>query len=194
MSALEAFVEPPWDEPLDVERELEAIPDSAQVRGMFIAPLAAEAKRLTADTIKTRYLPFQLYPLREHARLLVETCRTQYADRSLRAGLRKLGRAAPLAFIASTLGKVVRGSVQGAHDSCAALAKGYAMSLQPGRAFVSEPEEGQQWLIVTFEDVYHFLDCHHVGAFEGALKHAGVRGRVRLRKHSQSSAEMLLEW
>jgi uncharacterized protein (TIGR02265 family) len=189
------FVEPPWSDPLDAEREIEAIPPGAQIRGMFIAPVAAEAKRLAPGVVKMRdrYVAFQFYPLREHARLLVDACRALYTDQPLRSGLRKLGRGAPVAFIASTLGKVVLGSALGVRDSAAALAKAYGLSLHPGRADVTECTNPNQ-LIVSLDEVYYFVDCHHVGAFEGAMKHAGVRGQVRMRKRGAFSADLLLEW
>jgi hypothetical protein len=38
-----AFVEPPWDEPLDAERVIAAIPASATIAGMFFAAAAPAA-------------------------------------------------------------------------------------------------------------------------------------------------------
>jgi uncharacterized protein (TIGR02265 family) len=190
------FSEPSWAEPLDVEGEIEAIPSAARIRGMFVAPVALEAKRVGLDTAMAseRYVGFQFYPLRMFARLLTDTSRAMFPARTLRSGLRKFGRSAPKAFIASTLGKVVLGSAQGVRDSVAAMAKAYELSLQPGRAVVSEQVAGENGLIVTLEDVHYFLDCHHIGIFEGAMAYAGVRGRVKICKRSSSSADLLLQW
>jgi uncharacterized protein (TIGR02265 family) len=191
---LDKFRDPPWDSPLDVERELEGIPPEAQIRGMFILPLIAELRRLPVGTVKLRerYLPFEFYSLREHARLLVDASQQLFPKQPLRLGLRKLGRGAPNAFTTSTLGRVVLQSVEGVVAVASALAKGYELSLKPGRAQVEVI--GARGLIVRFDELYYFLDSHHVGAFEGAAKHAGERGRVRVLSHGPASASLLLEW
>jgi uncharacterized protein (TIGR02265 family) len=191
---LDTFSDPPWGAPLDVEREIEAIPAGAQIRGMFILPMVAELRRLPLGsvTMRERYLPFEFYPLREHARLLVDASKQLYPKQPLRLGLRKLGRGAPNAFTTSTLGRVVLQSVEGVVAVASALAKGYELSLKPGRAQVEVI--GARGLIVRFDEVYYFLDSHHVGAFEGAAKHAGERTRVRLLRHGPGSVSLLLEW
>jgi uncharacterized protein (TIGR02265 family) len=188
------FIEPPWAEPLDAEAEIAAIPASAQVRGMLTAPMVADLKKRgwKRPLPRERYVSFNLYPLREHARLLVDTCRELFPDRSLREGLRKLGRAAPTAFGSSTLGKVTLGVAEGVHDIVAAFAKAYELNLQPGRATIVET--GPRRMIVSIEDLYYFLDSHHVGSFEGAMKRAGVKGRVLIAPRGRASADLLLQW
>jgi uncharacterized protein (TIGR02265 family) len=188
------FREPPWNAPLNVDRELECIPPTAQIRGMFIMPVAAEAKRAHAVTkcLRDRYVPFQFYPLREHARLLVDTCAAMFPKLPLRQALRKLGRGAPTAFLASRLGRVVMQSGEGLMEVVNGLAKGYELSLSPGRATVSETT-GRS-VDVTLEDVYYFLDSHHVGAFEGALKVSGIKGRVQVHRISAAQGVLRLSW
>jgi uncharacterized protein (TIGR02265 family) len=188
------FQDPKWDAPLDVEREIEAIPPTAQIRGLFILPVAKEVKRLPAGTVamRERYVPFQFYPLREHAQLLVDASQQLFPKLPIRQGLRKLGRGAPTAFVGSTLGRVMLNTSDSVHDAVFALAKAYELSLKPGRATVEEPGKGK--LIVHLDDVYCFLDCHHVGAFEGCLKFANQRGRVRVCRHSSSSATLMIDW
>ncbi|HKU42578.1 MAG TPA: DUF2378 family protein [Polyangiales bacterium] len=161
---------------------------------MLIAPMIAEAKRHGIDraAARERYLAFNWYPLREHARLLIDHCRDFYPELSLRAALRKIGRAAPDAFLGSTVGKVTLAPAEGIHDIVAAFCKAYALTLDPGAAQVLEQEPRQ--IIVGLREVHHFLDCHHVGAFEGALKRAGVRGKVSIAQHGQANADLLLEW
>jgi hypothetical protein len=43
-----SFVEPPWHEPLEVERVLGQIPESASIAGMFFLALAVGAERPAA--------------------------------------------------------------------------------------------------------------------------------------------------
>jgi uncharacterized protein (TIGR02265 family) len=188
------FVEPDWHAPFDPDLELRLVPEDAKISGMFLAPLVAELKRVApgAAVTRPRYVAFNFYPLREHAQLLLEACRLVYPQRPLRVALRTLGRAAPQAFVASTLGKVVLGSTQGVHDRIAAIAKGYELNLRPGRATVLE--SGKTRIVVRLEDVHYFLDSHHVGAYEGTMKQAGVAGRVLLADRGRASADLLLEW
>lgn len=189
-----AFHEPPWSAPLDVAATVAAIPEGATISGMFIAPLAQEAKRrgVTLRAARDRYVPFSFYPLREHAAVLVETCERLYPDRPLRQALRKLGRGAPKALVASTLGKVVLGSVQGVHDVVTAMAKAYPLNARPSSVTVLSSGPGRA--VVRLEEIHYFLDSHHVGTFEGVLKYAGVQGRVLLAMRSPSAADLLLEW
>lgn len=156
--------------------------------------MIAEAKRrgVTRPAPRERYIAFNLYPLREHARVLIDHCQDLYPDLTLRAALRKIGRAAPAAFLTSTIGKVTLAPAEGVPDIVSAFCKGYELSLEPGEAQVVE--QGARRMVVGMREVYYFLDSHHVGAFEGALKHAGVRGKVSIAVHSQASADFLLEW
>jgi uncharacterized protein (TIGR02265 family) len=188
------FVEPPWRSPLDPDQALHYIPQDAEISGMFIAPLLTELKRCNASIIppRKRYVSFQFYPLREHAQLLIEIAERMFIDRPLRQALRKMGRAAPASFISSTLGKVVLGSSQGVHGAVEALAKAYGLNMRPGSASIVESQPNR--IVVRLEEVHYFLDCHHVGAFEGAMNHAGVRGRVLIDPLSRSSADLLLQW
>jgi len=188
------YVEPPWRAPLDAEAELRAIPSTATISGMFLAPLVLEAKRcgVVLPSARDRYVPFTFYPLVEHCRLLVESCRLLHRDRPLRQALRKLGRGAPHALVASTLGRVVLGSAEGVHDVIRAMAKAYPLNARPSRVTVLEAGSGRA--LVRLEDVHYFLDSHHVGAFEGVLRFAQVEGRVLVARRGRAAADLLLEW
>jgi uncharacterized protein (TIGR02265 family) len=188
------FVEPCWTEALDAQLELASIPEHATISGMFIAPLLLELQRAGIDVAarRARYTAFRFYPLREHAQLLLEACASVYPDRALRVALRKLGRAAPVAFNASTLGKVVLGSSRGVLESIVAMAKGYELNMRPGRASVVESHANRA--VLRLDEVHYFLDSHHVGAFEGTMKHAGVQGEVSIEAESRSCADFLLRW
>lgn len=190
---LNPFRDPPWGAPLDIQREIESIPVNAQIRGMFMLPVIQEARRAGVTLgARERYVGFQYYPLREHAQLLVDACAAVFPQLPLREALRRLGRGAPRAFVASTLGRVVLQSADGPRDVVCALAKGYELVLRPGRAQVEQPQP--HVLDVTLEQVHYFIDSHHVGAFEGALKYAGQRGRIRVQRISASHAVLRIEY
>ncbi|HEX7669618.1 MAG TPA: DUF2378 family protein [Polyangiaceae bacterium] len=188
------FLQPPWDAPFDGEAAIAAIPETATISGMFLSPLVAEAQKrgIVLRMARERYVGFTFYPLREHARLLLEVCDRMYPDRPPREVLRKLGRGAPKALLASTLGKVVLGSVEGPHDVIRAMAKAYPLNARPSKVTVLESGRGRS--VVRLEEIFYFLDSHHVGAFEGVLNFAKVEGQVLIAARGRASADLLLEW
>jgi uncharacterized protein (TIGR02265 family) len=193
--ALKEFIEPSWKAPLDPQKTLLAIPESATIAGMFLEPIAKEARRLriALTAARERYVAFRFYPVREHVRLLVEASGKFYPDRPLRLALRSLGRAAPAALLTSTLGRASVGSAQGTMAIIEAMAKSYAINLPGSSVSVLEPTKHD--CIVRMQGVPYFLDSHHVGVFEGVLRYAGVKeGSVLLRAHSPIDAELWCRW
>ena len=150
------FKEPAWSAPFDEAEALRTIPEHATISGMFPAAIADAAKErgVSLASARDRYLPFRFYPLREHARLLLETCEQFYWDLPKRQALRKLGRGAPKALVSSTLGKVLLGSAHGVHDIVSAMAKAYPLNARPSGVEVLEPSEGR--VIVRLTDIHYF--------------------------------------
>ena len=190
----EEFAEPPWRKELDAAQELQLVPPAAKISGMFLMPLVNELKRIEPDlpAAKQRYVAFNFYPLRDHVELLIETARRVFPDRPLRQALRALGRGAPNAFTASTLGRVVLGSTEGVEARLAAIAKGYELNMRPGKGAIIE--SAARRIVVRLEAVHYFLDCHHVGVFEGTIKQAGVAGRVLYAQRGTATADFAIEW
>jgi uncharacterized protein (TIGR02265 family) len=188
------FTEPKWDAPLDADASIARVPDDATISGMFSAALVTEARRRghTLPSARARYVAFSFYPLREHARLLVETAHRFYPEMSLRQGLRKLGHGAPKALAGSTLGRIMFGSADGVLDVIAAMAKAYPLNMRPSK--VSLVSSGPGYAVVKLQDVHDFLDCHHVGSFEGVLAYAGVAGRVLMAARGPATADLMVEW
>jgi uncharacterized protein (TIGR02265 family) len=186
--------EPPWRSPLDVHRQLDAIPPEATISGVFLSSLfeMALARGVTLASRRDRYLPFRRYPLREHAELLVEASTACWPREPLRQGLRRIGRGSPKALVQSMLGRIVLGSVEGPADLVRAMARSYPMHVNPGSVEVVELARGE--LVVRLRDITYFLDCHHVGVFEGVLRHAGVEGGVSIHNHSAKDADFLLRF
>lgn len=186
--------DPPWEEPLDAAATIERIPSSATMNGLFLAAVTdlAKARGARLPSARESYVPFRPYLLREHATLLVEAANACWPDRSLREGLRRIGRGAPRTLLRSTLGRVVLGSVDGAHEAIAAMAKSYPLQTKPCSVEVTRVSHGA--CIVHMREVMHFLDSHHVGVFEGVIRHAGVEGSVRIHATSWCDADLLCEW
>jgi uncharacterized protein (TIGR02265 family) len=192
-AAAGAFVDPPWDHPLDVERALLLIPESATISGMFYVALSEGARRrgVRLRFPEPRYLPFRFYSLRDFSELLVQAAPLFHPGVPLREGLRRIGRVGPAALLKSTLGKVTLGAASGVHEVVAAFAKTYPINVKPSSCTIEQ--RGERSMVLRLH-APHFLDSHHVGAFEGTLEHAQVTGHVRLAKRGDTSADLLLEW
>ncbi len=188
------FVEPPQYTGLFAAHEIANIPAEATIAGLYLIPLVEGAKKLgrPLPSARPRYTAFTFYPLREHAQLMVEAAEVFFPGKPLRSALRKIGRGATAAFLNSTLGKIVLSPAVGPVDVVQQMAKTYALNLKPGRAEVLFVERRK--IVVELRDVHYFLDCHHVGVFEGLLRHAGVDGEVRIHSITRGHAEYLLTW
>jgi uncharacterized protein (TIGR02265 family) len=187
------FVDPPWEAPLSVERALQAIPRGATISGMFFVALVqgAQQRNVSLPFSESRYLPFKFYSLHEFAPLLVDGAQQFHPALPLRQGLRRIGKVGPKALLSSTLGKVTLGVAAGVHEAVTAFAKTYSLNVKPSHCEVVRQSE--RTVVVRLE-VPYFIDSHHVGAFEGILEYAGVKGSVRIAKESETRAELLLEW
>lgn len=188
------FTDPPWDAPLDAARVVSSIPAGASIAGMFFLALVdgAERRQVRLAFLRERYLPFGFYPVAEFVPLLIEAAERFYPGLSLRRGLRRIGTVGPTAFLSSTLGKVTLGASEGVHAAVTAIASTYAINVKPSRCDVTETNARS--MILSLANVPYFLDSHHVGVFEGTLEFAGVAGTVQIRRHSETSADLLLAW
>lgn len=188
------FSEPSWHAPINVAQVLAAIPESATITGMFLEPAAREARQQgrPLPSARERYVPFRFYPLREHAQLLVEACAAYFPQLPLRKALRKLGRAGPNAFLASTLGRVSMGGAHGTFDFIARLAKSYPINVPGTQAEAHELDAHNA--IVSLRHLFYFADSHHVGVFEGVLRYAGVQGEVKVRALGLHDVDLWCSW
>ena len=189
------FVAPPWESKLDTAAVLRRIPDTATVAGLFLASLVEDAKKHGGKltSARERYVAFQFYPLKEHVQLLLECCAIFHPRRSLRTALRKLGHQTVPSLCSSTIGKVMFSSRDDVALVLDALVRIYPVNLRPSHAEIRTMAPGRA--IVRLDQIHHFLDCHHVGIFEGALRYSGKRAtNVRICSLSGTSAELLCTW
>lgn len=188
------FVSPPWTSPLDLALELDRIPESATQKGMFMIPMVAAARKMGRPlaSARERYLPFHDYPLREHARLLAEAAALFFPDDPLRIGLRRLGRGAHAAFVDSTVGKVVWASATEPQAAVDAILRAYEISFAGCNPRVLE--RGKGLARVSLSRIYYFLDSHHVGCFESALRSVNVEPEIKIKLDTWSACELLITW
>ena len=191
---LARFSEPPWKAALDVPRALSIISPESTIAGMFFLGVLNGAKRrgISLSSPRERYLPFGFYPVREFAPLLVAAAGAFHPGLSLRQALRAIGAAGPGVLAKSVLGRVTLGSAIGVHAVIDAIANTYSVNIRPCGCAVTH--KAARACVIRLDNVQHFLDSHHIGVFEGTLKHAGVNGRVRIASHGDFCAELLLEW
>ena len=190
---------PPWDAPLDPEAFLKAIPEAALIKGMFPGALAAEARRrgIPLPTAAEKYLPFYEYPLRDHMRLVVDAARGFWPDLHVRLGLRKVGRAAVLAFTQTTFGKAVLGGFNQPETLARALGsmvRAFGTSLSKPTPHVEVVQTGETAVTLRFRDAWLLLDCHQVGIIEGYCNACGVRPEVKVAQLGPSSADFVVTW
>ena len=72
------------------------------------------------------------------------------------------------------------------------MAKAYGLNARPCSVALVEASPGHA--LLRLEEVYWFLDSHHVGAFEGVLRHAGVKGSVSIHCLGPGRGDMLVQW
>lgn len=189
-----AWDDPPWAHPLDPAARLRAIPADATITGIFLSGVRdlARSSDVTLEAARPSYVAFKHYPLREHAELMVECAAKVFPALPLRQSLRKMGRGGAGVLIASHVGRVVFGSVEGPLELVRAMARSYGLHVKPGQA-EAEPD-GERRIVVRMRDIHYFLDSHHVGVFEGVLRHARVQATIQLRARSPADADFLLSW
>jgi len=188
------FSLPDWRAPLDAARAVEVIAEARTISGMFLAPLVREASKLgkTLPSARERYVSFRFYPLREHAGLMLEACQALYPGRPLRSALRKLGRGAPGALLTSTVGRTGIGAAHGVREIMQAMVKAYPINIPGCELSLAEVEANR--CVVKARSLPYFIDCHHVGTFEGVLRYAGVQGEVRVRVLGPDQADFQCTW
>jgi len=188
------FVDPDWSAPLDVDAYIARIPPHEMLKGMFVSPVitAAAAKHHPLPGARERYLPFADYPLREHARNLVDAAQAIYPFSPVREGLRRLGRGALRATLDSTLGRVHWASATDPKSAIEAILKMYR-SVHTNLAIdLADATPGA--LVVSARHLYTFLDCHHVGVFEGVLNGLSLKAHITVRTYSLSDGDFLIRY
>jgi len=165
------------------------------MKGMYVETLLSMLKRRGAALpTDKRYFSFKDYPLRELMRLMVDALEVLYPDISPREAMIALGRLAFPTFTSTTIGKVIF-SVAGNSwvRALNLVTKAYGVSIHPGTASVTEmTETGAR---VELREIWNFGNSYHVGVFEGAMKHFGVRGRVQaVSVGRRCDVDLIMHW
>jgi uncharacterized protein (TIGR02265 family) len=187
------FELPNWNAPLDLEERLAAVPDDAQVKGLFFrsARRAAEAKSGRAPG-RSSYSALANYPTRELVEVLAGCGELAHPDVSKREALRRLGHLVFPAVRENPAGTFLF-SVAGSSLASAVRLLGRAYSLfSTSSANLAEIEEGRA--VVEIRNAWTFPDCYHLGVIEGSLSSFHTEGEIRIRRLGLSDVDLELTW
>jgi uncharacterized protein (TIGR02265 family) len=194
-----AYVAPAWDAPLDVDAYTSTMPQGALIKGLFPAAALAEAKRrnVTLHNAAEKYLPFLDYSLVHHNRLIVEAAGVFWPELPLRAGLRKIGRAAVQSLLVTTFGKTVLAGLtqpETVARALIALCRSFGTTLSKPAPAAEMVQTGDRSVILRMRDAWIFLDCQQIGIIEGLCKACGTRAEVSVVMDGPSTAEFTCSW
>jgi len=172
---------------------IEQTPKDHTVKGMYVAGIH--------DTLKTHHVTYNLttvqafkdYPLREYMELLLDSALTLYPRQTPSDGLRALGRLAIPTFARSIVGGVLMGTVGRSWElALKCVAKGYEVSLRPGKCLVTAMSPGRA--VLQLRSVWNFGTSYQVGVIEGLMEWCQISGLVSPTALSPCNVDLKLEW
>jgi uncharacterized protein (TIGR02265 family) len=179
----------------DVAARIEATPETAKVKGMYVDSFLRVLDQFGVPRPTTqRYIAFKDYPLRDFMRMLVEACPKLHPDYSLKEALRRQGRLVYPTLISSTVGKVVFAIAGRSWEAALPLAsRGYEISLNPGSATLEDVTPTSA--VLALRDVYNFADSFQLGVMEGAMEVFHIDGTVVARpKLRLCDVDLVMNW
>jgi uncharacterized protein (TIGR02265 family) len=193
------FHEPDFEAPIDLEAHLARVPAAATCKGLFLYELVQHASRVASDhevfriaqIPERRYLGFRDYPVTESLKLVVATARVLYPRYSLGEGLRRAGQTAFDALLDTHVGRALFGVLdRDAELVLLAAPKAWKLLLSTGN--VTAERSGYRTFTFRASQFPAFLETFQVGFLEGALRHCGVRGRIRVALDDLAAATIEL--
>jgi uncharacterized protein (TIGR02265 family) len=191
--SLDGFAPPSWTTSFDVDAHIAMVPANATVKGMFWNDLLKMAAGLSIALPQGRYAAFSDYPLVDYMRAVAVVARAANPKAGVAEGIRRVGERG-LATLASSLAGRVLFAFAGRDlgSTLGLVSQAYRRCLDPGEACVALLEPGKA--VIELRSIWNFAQSYQVGVFEGAIRHLGHRGSVKLRTHSACDADYLVEW
>jgi uncharacterized protein (TIGR02265 family) len=181
------------DDWVDLAGRIESVPEDAKIRGMFLSEALRLAPRLVKSNIRTHYIPFSLYPVREYMRLLLRIARARYHSRPAASALLELGFGVYSQFAASMAGTAIFAMAQlDFKRVCELSPKAYSVTLKPGRTEVVHAALNDS--VVKLREVWVYPDIFHAGIWLGAMEACGVTGSIEVIRHSLSDVDFHMKW
>jgi uncharacterized protein (TIGR02265 family) len=118
---------------------------------------------------------------------------TIHPDSTVAEGLQRLGRLVIPTFAESLAGRVMMTVARCSWEAAlGGLARGYALSLHPGEARVTDVRRGHAR--VELRGIWSFGDTFQVGVIEGLMRWCEINGRAVASKLSRSNTDITLDW
>jgi len=177
----------------DLAARIDAAPEDAKVRGMFLSEGLRLAPKSVKSNVRTHYVPFSLYPVREYMQLLLQIARARYHSKPAASALLELGFGVYSQFASSIAGAAIFATVeQDFRRVCELSPKAYSVTLKPGGTEVvyAAPNDA----VVKLRDVWVYPDIFHAGIWLGAMDACGVSGSIEVRRHSLSDVDFHMHW
>lgn len=189
----DGFVAPDFTAPLDTAAMIAACPNEAQTKGMFFNGVIDLVRTKSKELAQRRYTGFRDYPVREFMQVCVDAGRALAPDASPREQLRRIGQLGYPTLAESVVGRVLFAAAGRSPQKIYKLAaQGYSVSIKPTKVEVVGVREASAH--IRLERVYNFLDCYHVGVFEGVLVVCNKRGTVHIKRDGTTDGEFLCTW
>jgi len=172
---------------------IEQTPKDHTVKGMYVAGILDTLKAHHVSCKLTTVQAFKDYPLREYMELLLDSAVTLYPRQAPADGLRELGRLAIPTFAKSIVGGVIMGTVGRSWElALKCVAKGYEVSLRPGRCTVTAMSPGGA--VLQLRSVWNFGTSYQVGVIQGLMDWCQMSGHVTPAALSPCNVDLRLEW
>jgi len=172
---------------------IDQTPKDHIVKGMYVGGILDTLKTHKVSCKLTTVQAFRDYPLRDYMELLLDSALTLYPRQGAADGLRTLGRLAIPTFASSIVGGVIMGTVGRSWEfALKCVAKGYEVSLRPGKCMVSAVGPGH--VTVQLRSVWNFGTSYQVGVIEGLMEWCQISGRVTPSALSRCDVDLKVEW
>ncbi len=174
-----------------IRRAIRNTPVTCKVNGMYVTGLRDMMLAEGVELPEMNAYPFRYYSLPDYMELVITCSITLYGSVPLREGLRRMGRLVIPTFANSLVGKVLLANRHwGVALTC--LARGYQVSLKPGKCTVAEFSPGHA--LVELRNIWLFGDCYQVGVIEGLMDWCGLDGTLTPNVLSPCDTDITIEW
>lgn len=172
---------------------IDRTPKDHTVKGMYVGGILETLKAHKVRCELTTVQAFKDYPLRDYMELLLDSALTLYPRQAPSEGLRELGRLAIPTFAKSIVGGVLMGTVgRNWEFALKCVAKGYEVSLRPGKCTVTAASSGRATL--QLRSVWNFGTSYQVGVIEGLMEWCRVSGQITATALSDCDVDLGLSW
>jgi uncharacterized protein (TIGR02265 family) len=197
-----AFAAPRFDIPLDIESAVNAVPQTALIKGFFLDSfekmVVAERPelkgRLYENWPRTGYSALKSYWRGEVLRAEAHLARLMFPELSQREALRRASHRVYPTFLSSLVGRVVLVALF-ANDVDSVLKVGpRMMSAVVSFGKVEAQRIGDKHWRYHYSDYYSWLDCGDVGVIEGLLRHYHVEPHIEIATNGPFDMHMDIQW